>query len=543
MGKPPEGLRHRRAIDSFSAFVKSPAFLFGIVLLVCTIVKLASTNSRELWLDETYSAFIANLSFANILRYSAGDVHPPVFYFLLRLWVLVLGDAQAQLRMFSLVLNFFSSVALYFFARRILGVRFGAFAAALFALSPAVFVYSLEVRMYMLMTLLLLGLLVVHWLIVVEERESRWLIGAYAVIAALLFYVHDTSIFFLAGLFIHWLLTTAFLKRRLIRFVTALLLTGVLTAPGIPVILHQFAGKTQQTQMLTRSYSNPEALSFSGGVVPPPDQSKGITAVPKSLAAVAGLYPATSPVILLLCAIPLLLSVAGMIFLATVKKDELCRLFFVVGIAALIGLTALKLTNTRYTVPLIPLLVLAMARGLQYWTAKPQFRALGLAVGTLILCVYGAGFYRQAAKPHGRPWENIVSAVQQNYHPEDTVVFDALYMQVPFDYFAGHAGFHPNENGFPLPIYSWWNSQAFKGWGSPVILKSDLEHFVSRLAAAKPRGVWLVIFEDQDYDPHDALLARLSQIGQVTEIHLPPDPDDKEPQLHPPPRLIHISIN
>src|ERR1035438_1619458 len=113
MRKPPGDLRNRRMIGSISAFVKSPAFLFGIVLSICTIVKLTSTNSRELWLDETYSAFIANLSFANILRYSVGDVHPPLFYFLLRIWVQVIGDTQAQLRLFSVVLNFFSSVALY----------------------------------------------------------------------------------------------------------------------------------------------------------------------------------------------------------------------------------------------------------------------------------------------------------------------------------------------------------------------------------------------------------------------------------------------
>jgi len=110
-----------------------------------------------------------------------------------------------------------------------------------------------------------------------------------------------------------------------------------------------------------------------------------------------------------------------------------------------------------------------------------------VAAGAMILCVYAAGFYRQALKPHGRPWQNVVSAVQQNYRPGDTVVFDALYAQVPFDYFAHRMNFNPTESGFPISIYDWWNSQGFKGWGSPVIMKSDLDQYVSNLSASGRR--------------------------------------------------------
>jgi hypothetical protein len=55
--------------------------------------------------------------------------------------------------------------------------------------------------------------------------------------------------------------------------------------------------------------------------------------------------------------------------------------------------------------------------------------------------------------------------------------------------------------------------------------------------------VWLVLFETSYYDPHDALLARLRQLGQATEISLPPDPDISDLQENPPLRLIRISIN
>ena len=103
-----------------------------------------------------------------------------------------------------------------------------------------------------------------------------------------------------------------------------------------------------------------------------------------------------------------------------------------------------------------------------------------------------------------------------------------------FDYFARHMDFHPEESGFPLSIYDWWEKQGYKGPGGPVIMNSDLDEYLSRLSASRPKAVWLVLFETSYYDPHDALLARLRQLGQSTEIRLPSDPDT--PDL----RKIHL---
>ena len=145
-----QGEGRRDFAISLASFLKSPLLLFCLVLLVSAICKLSALNSRELWLDETYSAFMAHLPLAELPRHLAGEYNPPFFYLLLWTWVRAVGDAQAQLRLFSVVLNLCAMVGMYLLARRILGARFGALAAALFAFSPMLFVYSLEVRNYML---------------------------------------------------------------------------------------------------------------------------------------------------------------------------------------------------------------------------------------------------------------------------------------------------------------------------------------------------------------------------------------------------------
>jgi hypothetical protein len=111
---------------------------------------------------------------------------------------------------------------------------------------------------------------------------------------------------------------------------------------------------------------------------------------------------------------------------------------------------------------------------------------------------------------------------------------------VPFDYFACQAHFHPREDGFPLSVYKWWSQQDFKGWGGPVILRSDVDRFISNQSASRAKTVWLVLYETDYYDPRLALLAKLRQVGHVDEITLPSESDPaaaQEQSL----RLIRVS--
>ena len=89
--------------DRLACFVKqSPFVLFALVFLVSACAKILLLGSRELWLDETYSAFTTHLNFRQLLHVVFGDVHPPLFSILLWLWVRLVGDAQAMLRLFKI---------------------------------------------------------------------------------------------------------------------------------------------------------------------------------------------------------------------------------------------------------------------------------------------------------------------------------------------------------------------------------------------------------------------------------------------------------
>jgi len=191
----------------------------------------------------------------------------------------------------------------------------------------------------------------------------------------------------------------------------------------------------------------------------------------------------------------------------------------------------------------VPLLLLAVARVVQTWSKSKRWRTAGLFAGSLILCIYIAGFIRQYFVIYVNPWCGLIATLQPSYKDGDIVVFDALYGQVPFDAIAKESGFKVHEDGLPETIYRWWDEQPAKVWGGPVLRQSDVDATIQRaIASTSTKTVWLVLYEVIYYDPRDKLLAQFSQLGNATQVfQTAPDKTDDLPgtiSL----RLVRISL-
>src|SRR5690606_28023570 len=101
-----------------------------------------------LWLDEALSVNIASAPLAEIDDLLRHDGHPPLYYWLLHLWIDVFGDGDAAVRALSGVLGLAAIVLVYLVARRLAGPTLGVLAAVLLAVSPYGIRYSSEARMY-----------------------------------------------------------------------------------------------------------------------------------------------------------------------------------------------------------------------------------------------------------------------------------------------------------------------------------------------------------------------------------------------------------
>ncbi len=224
---------------------------FWIIAAICLLgVAIRSYNitTRSLWFDEAFSWRLVSFSFSEMIARDAADVHPPLYYILLKSWAYVFGTSLLALRMFSVACAGISIVAGYFYTSYAFhSKRAGVYAAMLLALSPWVISYAWEARMYPLG--MIFAFLSSHALLkAVREKSFAWSV-VYALYATALIYTHYFGFFtviaqalFVGGVLVHatkWRVGEIVQSRVFWSSILAVCLSLALFSPWIPTFLRQ----------------------------------------------------------------------------------------------------------------------------------------------------------------------------------------------------------------------------------------------------------------------------------------------------------------
>ena len=533
-------LRSVKRIFNNTRFLTLGFLLFAALI---TTVKLLRLSSRELWIDESYSALLSSMGWKQMFGFIVGDIHPPLYYMVLWGWVRIAGNSEAVLRLFSVLLSTAALAAIFFVARKWLGTRAAVFVAVLFALSPMLYVYSLEVRMYMLAVLLTIAILGLHRVVSSETEQSPLYLLLYAFGCALLYYTHYIGLFVIAGLFADWVLVAPWRSRSFRRLSIAALIVLFLTAPWLPIMFHQRSQKLAILQQVNASILDPASLAYGETIRSRSSLSVLSTHIRQDAVLAFGFYPTHPLPLKALLGLPLAICLAGALWLA-VRGDRICRLFVLVAIAVFCGMLQMHVYELRYSLPLLPFLFLAISRPLQQ-TEKPRERMIATALAVLIVATYAVGFVHQATRKYPRDWSTMVSTLKSQYRENDVIVFHPMMTQVLFDYYAGQVGFRPREIGFPQTIYSWWLTAPVKGWAPVAGTKNDLGSVAAELKKRpQPSTVWLVLGNLLVSDPKGQLRARLEETGEGRELkyaRILNTPSVNPPNLTLTPKIVAIS--
>ena len=172
----------------------SPTRLYWLVALLCLLgggLRLLRLGWQPLWWDEGYSVYFATEPLAAMLRLTAADIHPPLYYALLHLWLTAFGSVgPIVLRAFSVLIGFLSLPLFWWLARALYPDRPRAalLGLLLLALSPIHIFYSQEVRMYGLEMLLGMASSGFFWLLIARApRRPGWWLGYLLATTALLY--------------------------------------------------------------------------------------------------------------------------------------------------------------------------------------------------------------------------------------------------------------------------------------------------------------------------------------------------------------------
>lgn len=213
-----------------------------VLLLAAYLLRVHRIEDHNVWWDEGFSIAMARLPLVEMAVRTAGDVHPPLHYLLLKVWTRLVGEGEYAARYSSVLLGVLDLALLYWLGRRYLGTRVALVALCLLAVNRLHVEWSQELRMYTLATAMVIGSTACFLRLTADrDRRLRWWIGHVVLSVAGL---HTIYLFGLAPLSQSVVVGLAWVRGRvelafLVRWVAAQTLALVLFVPWLLLYLRQ----------------------------------------------------------------------------------------------------------------------------------------------------------------------------------------------------------------------------------------------------------------------------------------------------------------
>jgi mannosyltransferase len=251
---------------------RTSLILLVAILLLATALRFHRLDAQSFWNDEGNSARLSERTIPLILAGTAADVHPPLYYLMLRGWREWVGETEFSLRAPSAFAGILLVAVTAALARAFQAQGAGAgrhapltflLAALLAAGHPALVYYSQEARMYQLLALLAALSTWLLWRWYGARGDWRLAVG-YVVCVAAGFYTHY---FFPALVVAHGSMVLLLsLKRRRqhgpslpdhplpvtfswrfsLAWAAAIVAAGLLFLPWLPILLERSGGSGRE---------------------------------------------------------------------------------------------------------------------------------------------------------------------------------------------------------------------------------------------------------------------------------------------------------
>ena len=182
----------KKKIQSLSTYIKAhpkiDLIILGFGLAIFIAITLANVSRASIWFDEAFSAYIVQFSFWDIARYTATDVHPPFYYWLLKIWSSMFGTTELAYRSLSILFGAGAISSAFFLTRKLFGRKTAWVSLLFLAISPMLIRYSDEARMYTLASLIVLSATYVLLRAKETQKKSTWI--WYGVLVSLGMWTH-----------------------------------------------------------------------------------------------------------------------------------------------------------------------------------------------------------------------------------------------------------------------------------------------------------------------------------------------------------------
>jgi uncharacterized membrane protein len=219
-----------------NSILKRQWIWIGIILTVAAVLRFWGLGAESAWIDEAYTITLAKHSIANIIKGTAADQHPPLFYLMLHYWFLF-GSGVAYARLLTAILGVINVGQIILLGDKLGGPLIALPAGLLLAVSPVHIWYSKEVRMYILLVVFTTAATSILWDCL--HGKNRWLL--YCLFAVLALYSHYFAAFVLFAHAVFTLLWSWLRKewKTFYYWTGSMLFAAVAFIPWAPVAVYQ----------------------------------------------------------------------------------------------------------------------------------------------------------------------------------------------------------------------------------------------------------------------------------------------------------------
>ena len=435
----------------------------GSLILVALAVRWYRLSAQDIWGDEAFSIFLSQQSLPYVVAGGA-DTHPPLYPFLLFVWLQLVGSSAFATRALSALIGVLAIPLIFVLAKRMTArPRVPWLAAILTALSPLLIYYSQETRMYELVAILSLAsiCLLPSFL---KRGRAWWLITLLAL------YTHYSAFFVLAAenifALIHWRKD----RSMLLRWIAMQVLLVVAYIPWIVTQTSFLRGKASARfdewnwQGIEMIFGK-TFLSFTIGLTVDAPLAQIATALFLAFA-VLGAYAMWRD-------------------RKSVRFTSLAPIYFLVPVAiAFIVNPIMPFFFERYVLVAIPGFILLVAFGLDYLAQRDARAAIGIIGVVFLLDAFAlSNYYFDDTYAKGK-YGQMMAYISQNAQPGDTLILNNPLQKPLYQYYAPR-----NVPAIYLP-------------DGDVSLEDPRARQQLDDAAKKSARVWLVMFGNPaEYDP------------------------------------------
>jgi 4-amino-4-deoxy-L-arabinose transferase-like glycosyltransferase len=482
--------------------------LAGLILLAFAL-RVSGLEYQSLWRDEVDAIRFATGPLAEVLRlFVEPGQNGPLYYLLLRPWLLLAGQSEFGLRFSSVIPGVLAVVLVYRLSRRLLpyaqssrSEAVSLLAALLAATSPYLVWYSQEGKMYALVVVLTLVSMDRFLAAVHRGGCRRW--TAYVVATTAAFYVHLLAILLVPVQLITLLLAGHRTLRE--RWRAWLVSLAVLLVPYLPLAAWQLP------LLVTPAETGFRFVSL--------DSMLGSLAASYSLGVVQGAAWWSMAPFAALVAVAILPGEKG-------RRWQACSGmllgWLLIPIAGLFAISLSRpLYTARYLIYILPAFLLLLAEGVS--KAGRMSRLLAAVLLASLLAANSWGLWMQARMPLKADFRSATGYLAERLAAQDVILFQIPYGRYAFDYYYERPVAElpaKREYSLFLPWIPGGRGEAYRWIEGPYTNAGMTVNAVDRLMRdllADTQVVWMVATEVPMWDERELAQGWLAEHARLTD--------------------------